>query len=123
MGENSRAGIDDFYVAFAVAYVGFVCIRQFSQGWLTMGSRTMMASFWEKRREGMMAFSGVGVAFVFGITPVLFEMLITNFDGGIPFDISWGRICLAFAVIVLSFFRKKFRGLWTYHGRRDNGRQ
>ena len=67
------------YVAFAVAYAGFFCIRQFGQGWLTMGPRTMMASFFEKKRGRMMAISGMGVAFSFGMTPVLFELLITTF--------------------------------------------
>lgn len=106
VGKSSRAGIDDFYVAFAVAYVGFICIRQFGQGWLTMGSRTMMASFWEKRRGRMMAFSGVGVAFVFGITPVLFEMLITNFGWRHSLRYFLGPYLLGFAVIAFSFFRR-----------------
>lgn len=98
--------VDRLYVSFTVAYVGFVSVRQFGQGWLTMGSRTMMASFWERWRGRMMAFSGVGVAFVFGITPLVFEMLITNFGWRYSLRFCLASYLLCFAAIASFFFRR-----------------
>merc|ERR1711871_243302 len=77
------------YIAFAIVYVGFLAIRQFGQGWMTMGPRTMIASFFDRKRGRMMALSGMGVAFAFGVTPVCLRCLSLLLVGGIPFVTIW----------------------------------
>ena len=94
------------YVAFAVAYAGFFCIRQFGQGWLTMGPRTMMANFFDKKRGRMMAISGMGVAFSFGMTPVFFELLITTFGWRHALRFCLGTFMLFMAMVAMLFFRR-----------------
>ena len=73
---NSVAPGYGHYVGFGVAYVGFFGIRHFGQGWMTLGGRTMIANWFSKHRGRMMALSGLAVAFVFGVTPLTFEILI-----------------------------------------------
>ena len=94
------------YIAFAVVYVGFLAIRQFGQGWMTMGPRTMIASFFDRKRGRMMALSGMGVAFTFGVTPVLFEMLITTFGWRNTLRYCLATYIIFVAIIAAIFFRR-----------------
>jgi hypothetical protein len=94
------------YVSWTVAYCGFFAVRHFGQGWLTMGSRTMMASWWEAQRGRMMAYSGMGVAFMFGITPLFFERLIRSFGWRDALRGCLGGYLLFFAGLSALFYRR-----------------
>ena len=96
----------DYWVGFGVAYVGFFGIRHFGQGWMTLGGRTMIANWFSKHRGRMMAVSGVGVAFFFGVTPLLFEILITKFGWRSALRSVVSGYLLTFGLVAFIFYRK-----------------
>lgn len=62
-----------------VAFVGFLGIRHFGQGELTIASRTMMGRWFERRRGLVLGISGLFVAFGFGVAPLVLNRLILGF--------------------------------------------
>lgn len=62
-----------------VAFVGFLGIRHFGQGELTIASRTMMGRWFERRRGLVLGISGLFVAFGFGVAPLVLNWLILRF--------------------------------------------
>jgi MFS family permease len=62
-----------------VAFVGFLGIRHFGQGELTIASRTMMGRWFERRRGLVLGISGLFVAFGFGVAPLMLNWLILRF--------------------------------------------
>jgi MFS family permease len=64
------------WAGLALAFVGFLGIRHFGQGQLTMTSRTMIGRWFERRRGFVFGLSGLFVAFGFGIAPLVLNHLI-----------------------------------------------
>lgn len=63
-----------------VAFLGFLGIRHFGQGELTIASRTMMGRWFERRRGLMLGISGLFVAFGFGVAPLVLHRLILRYS-------------------------------------------
>lgn len=62
-----------------VAFLGFLGIRHFGQGELTIASRTMMGRWFERRRGLVLGVSGFFVAFGFGVAPLVLHKLMVRF--------------------------------------------
>lgn len=67
-------------IALSICFLGFLGVRHFGQGQLTMASRTMMARWFERRRGFVLGISGVFVAFGFGLAPLILTSLINSFE-------------------------------------------
>lgn len=65
--------------SMVVASIGFLGIRFFGQGMVTLGSRSMMAKWWNLRRGRMAAITGAFVAFGFSIAPRVLDWEIRTF--------------------------------------------
>lgn len=92
-------------LAFALILFGFMGIRHFGQGQLTMASRTMMGLWFEKRRGIILGVSGLFVAFGFGFAPLGLTQLIVTFGWQTSLYIL-SLASLAMGLIALTTFRK-----------------
>ena len=59
--------------AMAVSSLGFLGIRFFGQGMVTLGSRSMLAKWWNLRRGRMVAINGIFVAVGFSMAPRILD--------------------------------------------------
>ncbi|MFP5206190.1 MAG: MFS transporter [Acidobacteriota bacterium] len=86
------------WIAFVLAFVGFLGIRHFGQGQLTVIGRTMIGRWFERRRGLVFGISGFFVAFGFGVAPMVLNHLITDF--------GWQRslALIAGVLLVLAVF-------------------
>jgi MFS family permease len=75
----SSAHLSPRWAGAIVAFVGFLGIRHFGQGELTIASRTMMGRWFERRRGLVLGVSGFFVAFGFGVAPLVLNRLILRF--------------------------------------------
>jgi len=94
-----------FYIAFPLVLLGFLCIRFFGQGVLTLVSRTMMMKWFDRRRGLALGFSNVAMALGFSYAPVVFEYLIQGYG----WRSAWQYMALAlifiFPIVIFLFFR------------------
>jgi len=60
---------------FLAVLFGFLMMRFFGQGVLTLASRTMMMKWFDAKRGFAMGFANVFTALLFSLAPVLFEYL------------------------------------------------
>ncbi|MFO7724582.1 MAG: MFS transporter [Oceanipulchritudo sp.] len=67
------------WFGMAIASLGFLGIRFFGQGMLTLGSRSMLSKWWNLRRGRMVAISGGFIAFGFSLSPRLLDWEIQAF--------------------------------------------
>lgn len=81
------------WIAFVLAFVGFLGIRHFGQGQLTVIGRTMIGRWFERRRGLVFGISGFFVAFGFGVAPMVLNHLIMDF--------GWQRSLAVLAGILL----------------------
>lgn len=92
-------------IIFIFLVIGFLGIRFFGQGVLTMVSRNMVMKWFEKRRGFANAIMGVAVSFGFSYSPRLFNNMIENSG----WRVTWMQLALivgvAFVVFALVFFR------------------
>lgn len=90
---------------FLILTAGFVCLRFFGQGILTMVSRNMMMKWFERRRGFAMSFSNVFLALGFSSSPLLLEYLINEFTWRGAWQ--WMAVGLLTVVtgVILLFFR------------------
>lgn len=65
--------------AMVVASLGFLGIRFFGQGMITLGSRSVLSKWWNLRRGRMVAISGAFVAFGFSIAPRALDWQVRTF--------------------------------------------
>jgi MFS transporter, OFA family, oxalate/formate antiporter len=56
-------------LAMVAASVGFLGVRLFGQGMVTLGARSMMSKWWNLRRGRMVAITGTFIAFGFSLAP------------------------------------------------------
>ncbi|MGC9450943.1 MAG: MFS transporter [Oceanipulchritudo sp.] len=61
------------WAAMTVASAGFLGIRFFGQGMVTLGSRSMLTKWWNLRRGRMVAISGVFIAVGFSLAPRILD--------------------------------------------------
>jgi OFA family oxalate/formate antiporter-like MFS transporter len=66
------------WLAFLLLFAGFLGVRHFGQGQLTVISRTMIGRWFERRRGLVFGISGLFVAFGFGVTPMVLNRLIMH---------------------------------------------
>ncbi|MEE9374278.1 MAG: MFS transporter [Saprospiraceae bacterium] len=86
--------------------IGFVFIRFFGQGVLSLASRTMVVKWFDAKRGLAVGIMNVFGAFGFSIAPVVFDALISGFD----WSGAWIVIAIASAVVfpvIVAFFFKE----------------
>jgi MFS family permease len=91
------------WAGLALAFVGFLGIRHFGQGQLTMTSRTMIGRWFERRRGFVFGVSGLFVAFGFGIAPLLLNDLIDRFHWRTSLLVIAGALALMAGFVWLTF--------------------
>ncbi|TRX59931.1 MFS transporter [Fulvivirga sp. M361] len=87
--------------------IGFLFLRFFGQGVLTMTSRNMMMEWFDKRRGFATGFSNVFVSLAFSASPVFLYYLIDSFS----WQGAWQFMALLagvlFPIFIILFFRDK----------------
>lgn len=91
------------WTGLTLAFVGFLGIRHFGQGQLTMTSRTMIGRWFERRRGFVFGLSGLFVAFGFGIAPLLLNHLIDRFHWRTSLFVIAGALVLMGGFAWLTF--------------------
>ena len=84
--------LDDTVIATLLLVLGFVCLRFFGQGLLTMTSRTMLGKWFDRRRGQVSGIQGIFVAFGFAIAPNVFSGAIASF--------GWRGVWRLLAIVV-----------------------
>lgn len=85
-----------FWASFFVLALGFVMLRFFGQGVLTLASQNMMVKWFDKRRGFAMSFSSVTLALGFSLAPLLLDLLIQGWG----WRGAWRLIALVMGTIV-----------------------
>lgn len=98
-------GAPKYVLSFIIIFFGFLGVRHFGQGQLTMCSRTMMGQWFEKKRGTILGFSGVFVAFGFGLAPLVLTKLIA-WTGWQKSLYILTMACFSVGIIAYIFFRK-----------------
>jgi MFS transporter, OFA family, oxalate/formate antiporter len=102
---SNAAGLPKIYVAFAAILIGFMAIRFFGQGVITLVSRTMMMKWFDQRRGFAMGFSNVLVALSFSSAPLFFEALIQEYDWRGAWRLMSLVLFFVFPIVIFLFFR------------------
>ncbi len=102
---TNLTGLPQSTLSFIIVLFGFLGVRHFGQGQLTMCSRTMMGQWFEKKRGTMLGISGLFVAFGFGLAPLTLTQLIQATDWQTSLHIL-AMCCFAVGIIAYLFFRK-----------------
>ncbi len=90
------------WTAFAMLALGFMMLRFWGQGILTMVSRNMLMKWFDHRRGLANGIIGLIIPVVFSMTPLLFDQLVE----GVGWSQSW--IYMAFAMIGVAIFIASF---------------
>lgn len=85
--------------------IGFLGIRFFGQGMLTMVSRNMVMKWFDKKRGLASAFFGVALVLGFSLAPKSFSSLITNYDWRAAWVITALIVGIGFSLFALILFR------------------
>jgi MFS family permease len=93
------------WFAMSVASVGFLGLRFFGQGMVTLGARSMLAKWWNLRRGRMVAISGAFVAFGFSLSPRLLDYEIQAFGWRGSLLVNAAVLVLVIAVLAWLFYR------------------
>ncbi len=89
----AATGLPARWLAFLLLFAGFLGVRHFGQGQLTVISRTMIGRWFERHRGLVFGISGLFVAFGFGVTPLVLNRLIGT--------VGWKHSLLVLAGILL----------------------
>ena len=108
-GVVSFIGVQHWLVPFGVMALLFFMLRFSGQGVLTMASRNMIMKWFDHYRGRINAFVSISISLGFSISPLLFDLLIRQWD----WSGAW-RI-LALIIIVIAVF------MWITY--RDNPEQ
>ena len=92
-------------VALLVAGLGFFLIRFLGQGLVTLGSRSMLAKWWNRRRGLVTAISGVVVAASFAVAPRVLAWQIDGLGWRGAFLFNAALVGLGMSLVALLFFR------------------
>jgi len=93
-------------ITMSIIFIGFVFIRFFGQGVLTLASRTMVVKWFGRRRGLAVGIMSVVAAFGFSIAPMFFDRLIENFGWSMAWLIIAIVCGLAFPIVIFFFFKK-----------------
>ncbi len=100
-----KTGWNHLWVAMPVIFLGFMIIRFFGQGVITLASKTMMMKWFDERRGFALGFSSVFVSGGFAIAPAAIESLIQSYT----WKGAWVNMAMillfVFPILVLVFFR------------------
>ncbi|KAF0092969.1 MAG: major facilitator transporter [Puniceicoccaceae bacterium 5H] len=91
--------------SFLMATVGFLSIRFFGQGLLTLAPRAMLMKWWNRRRGMVTAISGVLVSGTFASAPALLLPLIHKFGWSGAYALLAACILVGLGLIGWLFFR------------------
>lgn len=86
--------------------IGFVFIRFFGQGVLSLSSRTMVVKWFNAKRGLAVGIMNVFGAFGFSIAPVLFDILILGHSWSGAWIIMGLVSAVAFPIVVILFFKE-----------------
>ena len=86
-------------------FLGFLSLRFFGQGVLTLVSRNMMMQWFDQRRGFATGFSNVFISLGFSASPVVLDHLINRYDWRGAWLVLAVTVGVVFPVIVLLFFR------------------
>ena len=89
---SALLSLDNTTVAAILLVLGFVSLRFFGQGTLTMTSRTMLGKWFDRKRGQVSGIQGIFVAFGFAIAPDVFSGAIATF--------GWREVWRILAVVV-----------------------
>lgn len=92
-----------FWMSFLVLALGFVMLRFFGQGVLTMASQNMMVKWFDKRRGFAMSFSSVALALCFSIAPLFLDGLIQTWGWRGAWRLM-GLVMMTLVPLVIIFF-------------------
>jgi len=84
---------------------GFVFIRFFGQGVLTLACRTMIVKWFEIRRGLAVGFLGIVAAYGFSVAPMFFDSLITIFEWTGAWIVLAVIVGVIFPILILLFFK------------------
>jgi len=85
--------------------IGFIFIRFFGQGVLTLASRTMVVKWFDARRGLAIGILSVFAAYGFAMAPVLFDYLITSYDWSGAWRVLSIVSGIIFPICVIIFFK------------------
>lgn len=85
---------------------GFIFLRFFGQGVLTLCSRTMVVNWFDVRRGLAVGALGVVASYGFSVAPMVFDGLINKYDWSTAWIILAVCIGLIFPVFILVFFKE-----------------
>ncbi len=98
-------GIAHLPMAMMVIFLGFLLIRFFGQGVLTLSNRTMMMKWFDEWRGFALGFSSVFISGGFSIAPAVIEYLIQTYT----WKGAWMNLALilivVFPVLIFLFYR------------------
>ena len=101
-----QSWIGPFDWAKMVAFViGFFFIRFLGQGMVSIGARSMLSKWWNRKRGLVTALSGVLVAGFFAAAPVLLEMQVEYFGWRGAWLFNGVFLCTVMALVAWLFFR------------------
>jgi MFS family permease len=93
-------------MVMAFILIGFVFIRFFGQGVLSLASRTMVVKWFDSKRGVAVGIMNVFGAFGFSIAPVLFDNLIKGYSWSGAWVLIGLASALVFPIIVAMFFKE-----------------
>ncbi len=92
-------------VPVVIVTLGFLCMRFFGQGMLSLCSRTMLMKWFVVKRGTMNSIMGVSVSLVFSLSPLIFDRLIQSYGWRGAWIIMGLFMMSLSAVFVFLFFR------------------
>ena len=92
-------------LTLASIFLGFLSLRFFGQGVLTLVSRNMMMQWFDQRRGFATGFSNVFISLGFSASPVVLDSLINRYDWRGAWIVLAVIIGVCFPIVVLLFFR------------------
>ncbi len=92
-------------LTFIAILFGFLLMRFFGQGVLTLASRTMMMKWFDTKRGFAMGFSNVAISLLFSMAPVLYEYLIQQYGWRSAWQFTALVLIFIFPIIIFVFFR------------------
>ncbi len=92
-------------ITFVLLVVGFLGIRFFGQGLLTMVSRNMVMKWFDKKRGLASAVFGISLVLGFSVVPRIFSSLIDSYNWRITWQLTAMVAGVIFVIFAWSFFR------------------
>lgn len=103
-GMLRDAGFGTFSL-IAMMYIGFLMLRFWGQGVLTLSCRNMLMKWFDRKRGLVTGFSGPVVSLGFSVTPLVLHKLIQMFGWQGAWFYLGLLALLGFSLLVLVFFR------------------